>query len=61
MAKNEVTPPTLGKEATPPKPWDFAGLPARDAPVPDPVVLQLIAGLASGRVICFIVVLLCPP
>ena len=36
-------------------------VPARDARVPDPVVLQLIAGLASRRVVRVIVVLLCAP
>ena len=43
------------------QPSDAQGVPARGAPVPDPVLLQLIAGLAARRVVCFIVVLLWSP
>lgn len=35
-------------------------VPARGHPLPDPVLLQLVAGLAPSRVVCFIVVLLWP-
>lgn len=67
LAKNEITPVTSIWEATTPTPgWSPLIIrrctwprKRRAESVPDPVLLQLITGLAASCVVCFIVILLC--